>query len=172
MEKKPISHFVVGLIIGLVLVATFLIFYFTGRSFEKDALSYIPSLLFVIILIFSIVQYSKANNHNVTFGSCFSYGFKATAIAALIMALFMFIFLYTFPDYKEQFVAFMTEELEKSEAVDDEQKEKTVEMMAGFFTISAIGGSLIANIIVGAIASLIGAAVAKKNPQAPFNQAG
>jgi uncharacterized membrane protein YphA (DoxX/SURF4 family) len=172
MEKKPISHYVVGLIIGLVLVATFLLFYFTGRSFEKDALSYIPTLLFIIIIIGSIIQYSKANNHNVTFGSCFSYGFKATAIAALIMALFMFIFIYSFPEYKEQFVAFMTEELDKNEAIGDEQKEKTVEMMGGFFTISAVGGSLIVNIIVGAIASLIGAAVAKKNPQGPFNQAG
>jgi hypothetical protein len=45
-------------------------------------------------------------------------------------------------------------------------------MMGGFFTISAVGGSLIVNIIVGAIASLIGAAVAKKNPQGPFNKAG
>jgi hypothetical protein len=33
-----------------------------------------------------------------------------------------------------------------------------------------IGGIIIAFGIIGAIASLIGAAAAKKNPQAPFNQ--
>jgi hypothetical protein len=39
-----------------------------------------------------------------------------------------------------------------------------------FFLPFAIGGVLLSNVIIGAIASLIGAAVAKKNPQSPFQQ--
>ena len=65
---------------------------------------------------------------------------------------------------------FMSSEMGKNSTITDDQKEKGVEMMGKFFTISAVGGGLIMNLIVGAIASLIGAAVAKKNPRDPFQQ--
>jgi len=43
-------------------------------------------------------------------------------------------------------------------------------MVDKFFMISILGGSLFGNLIVGTIASLIGAGVAKKNPANPFDQ--
>jgi uncharacterized membrane protein YphA (DoxX/SURF4 family) len=111
--------------------------------------------------------------HNVTYGNCFSYGFKTTAIVAIIMAIFLAVFIYAFPDYKASFMQFMTDEMEKSNSnISDEQQEKGIEMMGKFFAISAIGGGLFMNLLLGAIASLIGAAVAKKNPQGPFVQQG
>ena len=170
MKAKPVSHYVVGLIIGLVIVVCFLAFYFAGYAFNKSAISYLPVLLFAAIVIISIIQWSKANDYNVTFGSCFAYGFKATAIASLIIAAFTLIFILSFPDYKEQFVAFMSSEMEKNNDITDEQKEQGLQMMGKFFTLSAVGGGLIMNLIVGAIAALIGAAVAKKNPRDPFQQ--
>ena len=173
MEKKPVSHFVVGVIISLVLIISFLIFYFTGNAFQKNAVSYIPSVLFVGIIIYSIIQFSNANNNNVTFGKCFSYGFKASAIVALIMCVFLAVFIYSFPDYKQSFLQFMSNEFEKSSRpMTDEQREAGLTMMEKFFSISIIGGSLFMNLIAGAIASLIGAAAAKKNPQDPFTQQG
>ena len=67
----------------------------------------------------------------------------------------------------------MTGEMEKSNSnLSDEQREKALEMTGKFFNISVIGGGLFMNIIVGAVASLIGAAIAKKNPQGPFVQQG
>jgi hypothetical protein len=63
------------------------------------------------------------------------------------------------------------EELAKNN-MSDEDSEKAIEMTSKFMLPLAIGGILLAFIIIGAIASLIGAAVAKKNPQGPFNQAG
>jgi hypothetical protein len=173
MEKKPVSHVVSGVIIGLVLILFFLAFYFTGNAFTKSALTYLPTLFFVIGIIYSILQYSKAMQHNVTYGNCFSYGFKTTAIVAIIMAIFLAVFIYAFPDYKASFMQFMTDEMEKSNSnISDEQQEKGIEMMGKFFAISAIGGGLFMNLLLGAIASLIGAAVAKKNPQGPFVQQG
>lgn len=103
MERKPVSHFIVGLIIGLVLIVFFLALYFTGKSFEKSIISYLPSLLFIGAIIYAVTEYAKAHNHQVSFSGCFTYGFKASAIVALIMALFLFIFLYAFPDYKTRF---------------------------------------------------------------------
>jgi hypothetical protein len=173
MEKKPVTHFISGIIIGLVLIVFFLAFYFTGNAFKKSALTYLPTFFFVIAIVYSVVQYSKALNHNVTFGNCFSYGFKTTAIVAIIMAVFVAVFIFAFPDYKESFLEFMTAEMEKgSSNLSDEQKEKGLEMTGKFFNVSVIGGGLFMNLIVGAIASLIGAALAKKNPQGPFVQQG
>jgi hypothetical protein len=173
MDKKPISHMVVGLIISLIMIILFLGFYYTGNSFNKGPLSYLPLVVFGGGLIFSIVQFSKANNHNVTFGSCFSYGFKATAIIAIIMAVFVFCFITFVPEYKDQFMDFMRSEMEKnSQGLSEDQMDKSVGMIGKFFTISAVGGGLFMNLLIGAIASLIGAAVAKKNPANPFDKAG
>lgn len=170
MEKKPVTHFVVGVIIALVLIVFFLAYYYTGNAFKKSAISYIPTLFFVGAIIYSVIQFSNANNHNVTFGNCFGYGFKATAIVAIIMTAFLAIFIYAFPDYRENFMQFMQSEMDKNKDITDEQREKGLHMVMNFFNISAIGGALFMNLIVGAIASLIGAAAAKKNPQGPFVQ--
>lgn len=168
MEKKPLSHFLVGLILGLILIICFLIFYFTGRSFEKGVVGLIPVLLFAIILIVSIVQWSKANKHNVSFGSCFSYGFKATAVATLIMAAFTLLFIFIFPDYKVKYLEFMISQMENDSNLGDDKKEKALEMMEKFFMLSVLAGTLFFNLLAGLISSLIGAAVAKKKPQTPF----
>ena len=169
MEKKPTSHFVAGLLISLILIIIFLAFYFTGNAFNRGPISWLPTLVFAAGIIYYIIQFSKAKDHNVTFGSCFSYGFKTTAIVAIVMSAFLLIFLFIFPEYKTEFVDFMTAEMEKSSSkLSDEQVEQSVEMMSKFFMVSAVGGGLFMNLVIGAIASLIGAAVAKKNPQTPF----
>lgn len=171
MEKKPVTHFVVGIVVGLTLIILFLAFYFTGNAFQKSAISYLPTLIFVIAIVYSVIQYAKANQGNVTFGSCFSYGFKASAVVAIVMAIFLTVFIISFPDYKESFLQFMTAEMEKSNSnLSDEQKETSVAMMGKFFNISVIGGGIFMNLLVGVIASLIGAAMAKKNPKDPFAQ--
>jgi hypothetical protein len=171
MEKKSVSHFVTGVIIGLVLIVFFLAFYFTGNTFNKGAISYLPTLFFVGGIIYSIIMWANANNNNVTFGQCFKYGFKASAIVAIIMSVFLAIFIFSFPDYKEKFIEFMSNEMDKADSnITDEQKEASLSIMGNFFAVSAIGGSLFMNLLFGAIASLIGAAVAKKNPQSPFQE--
>jgi hypothetical protein len=46
-----------------------------------------------------------------------------------------------------------------------EQINMGISMYKKFFTVSAIGGTLVIDLIIGVIASLIGAAIAKKNPR-------
>lgn len=169
MEKKPVSHLLVGLIIGFILIILFLVFYFTGNGFERTALSWLPSLFFVGSIIFAITKYAKAMNHNVTFGSCFAYGFKATAIVAILMGAFLLIFMTTNPQYKTEFLAFMKSEGEKRYGpASDAQAKETMEMMNKRFLLSTVGGGIFLHLITGAIGSVIGAFIAKKNPRTPF----
>lgn len=171
MEKKPISHLLVGVIIALVSCVAFLAFYFTGKTFDKSAINYLPTLLTLGLLIFFIVKYSNDLDNNVTFGKCFSYGFKATAVMTLIVFVFSLVFILMTPAFKEEFSAKMAEEFAKNPEVSEEQQEQLVAGMNKFFMISILGGGVFMNLLVGAVASLIGAAVAKKNPNVtPFNQ--
>lgn len=165
MEKKPLTPVIAGLILGLISVVAFLAFYFAGRSFERDAISYLPMLLVVGLLIFFIIKYSNDKENNVTFGNCFGYGFKATAVMAIVVFVCSLIFVLAQPAYKEEFMNFMAEEMNKNPDVTDEQRETTMNAMDKFFMISILGGGLFMNLLIGAIASLIGAAVAKKNPR-------
>ena len=57
----------------------------------------------------------------------------------------------------------------------EEQMDKAIEITQKFFTTFLIAGTLFGYIILGAIASLIGAAITKKNPtnfQAQTDQPG
>ena len=52
----------------------------------------------------------------------------------------------------------------------EEQVTQSLEFVRKFFIPFAIAGSLFGTAIVGALASLIGAGAAKKNPNNPFEQ--
>jgi hypothetical protein len=111
-------------------------------------------------------------DQNVTFGNVFAHGFKTTSVITVIMIIYTVIALkFLFPEMMDLALDKTREELAKSN-MSDEQTEQTVEMTTKFFLPFAIGGILIAFLFIGTIASLIGAAVAKKNPQGPFQQNG
>ncbi len=173
MEKKPISHFVVGSILGLISIVLFLVYYFTGQSFKEGGTKWIPSLVSLALIIFFIIKWANDNGNNVSFGGCFSYGFKSVAIMALISVVFTVLFVIIFPDFKEKFIEVMKAQMDSqpnSATMPAEQKEKAISIASRFFYAIIIGGGLLGNLLTGVIASLIGAAVAKKNPNySPVN---
>lgn len=172
MEKKPVSHITAGLIVGAVGITLFLIYYLAGLSFKTNFYSWIPLLITIGLIIFFVVQYAKANNNNLTFGRLFGYGFRTTIIYTLLMTAFLFIVLYLFPDYKTQYLEVVGNQMDMNNNLNEEQRDVSLKMIEKFFTLTMVGGGLFLNIFMGTIASLIGAAVAKKNPVTPFdNQA-
>ena len=170
MEKKPASHVVCGVILGLISIVLFLVYYFTGLAFQNGAMSWLPTLITVALMIYFIVQYSNAHGNNVTYGSLFGYGFRITIIMSLIVVASTALMLYIFPDYKEKIIEQASNRMNGQANMTEDQKDVAIKMVDKFFTISVIGGSLFINILVGIVASLIGAAIAKKNPVSPFNQ--
>jgi hypothetical protein len=58
--------------------------------------------------------------------------------------------------------------MEKSGNMSDEQIEQGIGLTRKFFYVFTIGVLIFAYMIVGTIASLIGAAVTKKQPRPPF----
>lgn len=168
MKNKPLSHLVAGAVIAGAGIVLFLTYFYTGLSFETNFLSYVPALITIILLIFFVIQYGSARNNDVTFGNLFGYGFKTTIIYALIMIAFLLLVNYLLPSYKEKFMEQMASQMDKDGKLSDDQRELAVNTTKRFFLIGMIGGGLFINMIIGTIGSLIGAALARKNPRTPF----
>ena len=168
-EKKPVSHIVAGLTIAAILVVYSILLNYMDLS-QNQSMGWLSYIILVGGLILFINLYGKAKNHQVTFGNLFSYGFKATAIITLIMIAFIIIFFLAFPEFKDKIVDAAREGMEKQGKMTDDQIDQGIEMFERNFILFSAGGALFMCLILGAIGSLIGAAITKKQPRNPFDQ--
>jgi hypothetical protein len=168
-EKKPISHIVAGLIIAAILVVYSIVINYMDLS-QNQSLGWISYCILLGGLILFVNMYGKAKNNQVTFGNLFSYGFKATAIITLIMVVFIVIFFMAFPEFKDKIVESAREGMEKQGKMTDDQIDQGMAMFERNFILFSAGGALFMYLVLGAIGSLIGAAITKKQPRSPFEQ--
>lgn len=169
MENKPVtSHLTKGFIIVLIMVVLDLIAGFAKIKYETW-FTWIPTIILCVALIWACISYANQMNNAVTFGNVFAHGFKTSAVVACIMVLYTLLSIFViFPETKEVAIEKAREQMEKNPDMPESAIEQGIEMTRRLFVPFAIGASLLGTLIVGAIASLIGAAVAKKNPPSPF----
>ena len=172
MEKKITSPAVKGIIISLFLIVFALAIQFLNLSKNKG-LSSLQFLLLLTGIIWSAISFAKQMNGNVTFGNIFVHAFKTTAAVTAIMIVYTIISIkFISPEIINQALDEARTNME-SKNMSDDQIDKAINFTKKFFVPLTIGGVLLFFMIVGVIGSLIGAAVAKKNPQeGPFVQQG
>jgi NADH:ubiquinone oxidoreductase subunit 6 (subunit J) len=171
METKVTTPVIKGLIISLILIVFSLALYFMGQS-TNQGLSSLQYLIIVGGIIWGCINYANQLNNNVTYGNVFAHGFKIASVITVIMIVYTIIALKVlFPDMVNVILDKTREQLAEKN-MSDEQTESAINMTKKFLIPFAIGGILVMFMIVGCISSLIGAAVAKKNPQGPFVQQG
>ncbi len=162
MQHKITSTTAKGFIIGLIMIVVSII----ASFMELQANGYFQWVgygIFLIGIIVSISQYGKQINYNSTFGNYFAHGFKISALVTLMMIVFLVVFMTIFPEFKEKAM----EEAKKGMAqknLSEEQMEQAINMTKKFFMVFLIGGALLGYLLFGAIASVIGAAITKKDP--------
>ena len=168
MEKKPISHLIAGIIIaGLIIVYT-IILYFSGMQ-SNQALGWVSYGILILGVIFFVQAFGKANGYHLTFGNLFAYGFKISAFSALIFIAFIVLFNFIFPEFKEKIFETARQNMETQGKYTEDQINTGMEMTRKFFTVFIIAGSLFFFALFGAIGSLIGAAITKKEvSESPF----
>lgn len=164
METKPTSPAAQGAIIALVLIVFGLVVHFAGLSTIKG-INAIQYVIFAGGIIWAGVTYAKQKEGNVTFGNTFAHGFKVTAAVTGITAVYTYLaFKFIMPELMDialdQAKAGMLEQKKMSEA----DINAALDMTKKFFIPFAIAGVIVAFLIFGCISALIGAAVAKKNP--------
>ena len=171
MEKTITTPVVKGLLISLVLIVIGLGIYFGGLM-QNKSVGFLQYIVLIGGVIWGCIIYANQMEHNVTYGNVFAHGFKITAVITVIMIVYTVLALtFLFPEMKDIALQQARENMEKSGNITDEQIDKALGLTSKFFTTFAIAGILVGFLVIGLISSLIGAAVAKKNPQNPFQQA-
>jgi hypothetical protein len=168
-QQKPISNVTAGLVIGGLLVVLSLVSYYLNNN-AASAVQWLTYLVIIGGLIVFINLYAKAHDYSFSFGNLFAYGFRTTAVYTLVVIAFVVIFNMIFPAMKEKGFDLARQKLEQDGKLTDDQIDSAIQMTRKYFWVFAIGGTLLANIIMGAIGSLIGAAVTKKRPNNPLEQ--
>lgn len=164
------THVVAGLLIaGLVIVLSLVMMLF-AKSTSSPGSGWLTYLVIIGGLIFCINAYAKAKENFVTFGELFSFGFKSTAVYTVIFIGFLILVSLLFPDFKTSAIEAVRTEMENQKNYNEDQAEQAIAMMEKYFWVFAIGGTMLGFVIVGAIGSLLGAAIAKKRPVNPFEQ--
>ncbi len=169
MEKKIMSPIIKGVIIVLAIIAFAV--YTSVIGIEKaQKFGWVQYILIIAGIIWACMGYAKQKDGNVSFGNVFAHGFKVTAIVTCLFILYLALSLkFIFPEIKEQSIAIMRNEIgkqPKQPGQNSEQLDKIVAGVSNNFIMITAGGTLIVFLIVGAVASLAGAVVAKKNPNA------
>ncbi|HEV8083073.1 MAG TPA: DUF4199 domain-containing protein [Chitinophagaceae bacterium] len=166
MQNKVLSSRNGALILLLVLVVFTLLMNIGGFQGNR-VLPWLSYIIIVLGIMLLVTKYGKDLNNSVSFGNLFAYGFKTTAILTIFFVAFSVLFYMTFPEYKDQLLEISKQNALKDAPADKrEQMEKGMEMFKRFFWVGMIAGILISFAILGALGSVIGAAVAKKNPNA------
>ena len=110
-------------------------------------------------------------NNQVTFGNLFLHGFKMSAVITVILVLWTILsVLLIFPEIKEKALDTARQQMEDGGKMTDSQIDQAIETTRKYFLVIVILTILFGTLIVGAIASLIGAAAAKKKPVNPLDQ--
>jgi hypothetical protein len=160
--KLKQTHVMYAIVTSIVLIVFGLIIQVMHMSNNK-ALQYLGMLPLLIAVILNANAYSKANNANVSFKNIFGSCFKMVLIITAIVLVWSVISLQIFPEIKELAMEQALADMEKRGTPDD-QIEMGMNFTNKFFTALVVGIVLTMYLFFGAIFSLIGAAVAKKNP--------
>ena len=169
MEQKVTTPITKGLVIILVLAVIDLIGGFAHLKLEKWY-SWVSTLVLVAAIIWACINYASQLKGDTTFGNCFAHGFKTSAVVACFLIIYTLISIYfIFPETRDMALEQARKQMEEKGNIPEATIDQALEMTKKFFLPFTIGGVLLGTLIVGAIASLIGAAIAKKNPSSPFD---
>ena len=170
-EKKITSPQIKGLIISLVVIVLGIAGYFTDLAFS-GWFNWVVNIVMFAAIIFACVHFANEKEGYVTFGNVFSHGFKVSVVIAVILLVYSLLSTTVlFPEIKEKTLEMQRLKMEEKGVAED-QIETAMKFTKKYFTAFMIFGVLIGTLIFGCIASLIGAAVAKKKPINPLNQGG
>lgn len=172
MNKKNKDYYSYAIVIALILIVLDIIKFLT-RQLSNTYLSLATMLALIAGAIIICWRFSKKNSGNVTFGNVFAYGFKAIMLVIVIYLIWFLLEAFViFPNYKDVMLELQRQLTLKYVKVDEAVLDQQMKINSDHFYLIHIGGLIFGTAILGAIGSLIGAAVAKKNPQAdnPFQQ--
>ncbi|MCW3119159.1 MAG: hypothetical protein JWM28_3241 [Chitinophagaceae bacterium] len=164
------SHQIKGLLVALIIIIIGIGGYFGGLAYESW-FGWISFGVLVLSVIWGVVYYAQQLDGRVSFGDLFVHGFKMSIVTVLILLIYTVIAVtLLFPEMREKGMEIARQRLEEQGKLTSDQIDQTLGVVKNFFWPITIGTILLGNLIFGCIASLIGAAVAKKKPVNSLDQ--
>ncbi|MEN9950961.1 MAG: hypothetical protein RLY85_1713 [Bacteroidota bacterium] len=155
-----------GILAGVLILYSVILI--VTDQLANQSLAWVSHVFMIGLLIYFVREFGKANENNKTFGELFSFGFKASAFATIILLAFQVVFNLLFPETQEKIMEISREKMAEDPRVTEDQIEMALSFTKKFYMVFLIAGTIFSTLIFGAIGSLIGAAVTKKNPTSPF----
>lgn len=166
-ENKIMSPQIKGLLIALIVVVLGIAGYFTNLAFS-GWYNWVVNIVMFVAIIIACVHFANQKEGYVTFGNVFSHGFKITMVVTIILLVYSILSTTVlFPEIKEKAIEMQRTKMEEKGIAED-QIETGMNFAKRYFMAFLIFGVIIGTLIFGAIASLIGAAIAKKKPVNPI----
>lgn len=168
VQQAKASKFVInyGLILGLIMVLLGVVMYVLNFHLEPHwSFTVISSLVFILIVVYGIKAYKKANGGFLSLGEGLKIAVGIALIAALLTGLWTILLSTVIePDYMDQAIELQREKaFEMNPNMTDEQWEKGLEMSAAFrgpwITFTA---TLVMYMLFGLIVGLIAGAIMKQ----------
>ena len=168
-NSQVTTHIVKGLILSAFSIVFSVVMY-VFNLFEYSWLTWVSTAVVMGGIIYGNILYANQNNNNVTFGNLFAHGFKTTAVLIVMTTAYTLLaFKVLFPDMVDMILEISRKQMLENPKMTDEMIEQAMSMTKKYFIPFAIGGTILGTGFTGAIASLIGAGIAKKNPLDPFS---
>ncbi|MEP7279711.1 MAG: DUF4199 domain-containing protein [Bacteroidota bacterium] len=164
MERKITSRVTKGVIItGLIILADILL----QKMYHPvpDGIRYLLRLVIVFAgILVACILYSKQSGGGLAFGDVFSHGFKTTALVAFFLALYTFIAIkWIYPPLSTADMNAAVKAIELQGNALHEEAVQLATQAAKNRWIIYVSLSIFASMVPGLIASLLGAALTKKN---------
>jgi hypothetical protein len=171
MEQKVTPPWMIALITSLFLIIFNLVIYVANQLMNKS-LANIQLFIIGVVVVVGCIYYAKQMNGKVTYGNVFAHGFKITAGIAAILAIYIFVSVkFIYPEIIDLTIEQSRIEMEKGGKLTSDQIDEYLKFTRNNFLSFSIGFSIFFIALLGLLASLIGAGLAKKNPISPFENA-
>lgn len=164
--SKVTSHIVKGVFLAIILIIYSLTGHFTNLL-QRDWFFMEGVGIFVAGVIWSVINYAGQLNGDINFAGLLTYGLKLTAVVTCLMFLYSLVELYVFfPNYMDEVVKNYVLRAAKGGQFDKDNYNEYKDQARRVLTTMRFAGTVMGTMIMGLLASLIGGALAKKNPGA------
>lgn len=168
--KKKSDYLAKGLMLSLVLIVVDLIGGFAHLRFESW-FKWLSTIIAVVAIIIFCIQYGNQHSEGVTFGKVFGYGFRISLVVSVLMVVYSLLSFYLiFPELIDQILTKTRTDLQARGKMTDDQIDTSVAMTKKFLQPIPLSIFVfLATLFFNTIASLLGAAFAKKSDPDVFN---
>lgn len=164
------THLTYGLITGLATVIFSALMMVMKIDMDSN-LKYVSYAITLAGLTMNAMAYAKANDNFVSYGNVYGSCFKAVLIIAAFATVWGIILNFAFPELKDEVLSKMADKFER-DGTPEEQATVAMNMTEKYWGVMLIFGSLIGTLFMGALLSLIAAAIPKKKGAMPEHMQG